>query len=220
MAALEQGMKVFQGIFKRIFRSTTKEFRKLYMLNRRYVDMEKYTTLLDYDAARLENDYLGDPKDIEPSADESMITDQQKMMKAQALMQRAMTVPGYAMPAVERRWLESAGIPDIQEVFPLDEEGNPLIKPPPNPEMEMEIADLERKTAESQSRAQVNEAQLELDSMRTQSQLQKDQADIVMKMAQAKQLDIEADLAPFLAQIKAIEAQTKRISSDKRETGK
>ena len=47
MAVLEQGMMVFNGIFKRIHRSLKQEFRKLYDLNSRYLDPVSYFEVLD-----------------------------------------------------------------------------------------------------------------------------------------------------------------------------
>ena len=41
MATIEQGMKVFTAVYKRVYRSL-KEFRKIYKLNRTYLNPEEY----------------------------------------------------------------------------------------------------------------------------------------------------------------------------------
>jgi len=48
LALIEQGLKVFTSIIKRLFRSLAREFRLLYELNRRYPDEEEYQRIIDW----------------------------------------------------------------------------------------------------------------------------------------------------------------------------
>jgi hypothetical protein len=219
MASLEQGMKVFQGIFKRVFRSSTREFRKLYLLNRQNVDIEKYTTLLDGDAALLAGDYQGDEKDIEPVADESLITDQQRMMKAQFLQTRAESTGGYDPVAVELRILESVGINDINEVYPT-KDGQTTVEPPPNMELELQMAEEKRRSLEASDRAKNNAGELEVKVGLAKLKVAETQVNMSLTAARAKKEGIEADLAPFLAQIEAFKAQSDAMLGQIAEIGK
>jgi hypothetical protein len=178
--------------------------------------MEKYTTLLDEDVAKLEGDYLGDVKDIEPASDEAAITDEQKVMKAQFLDGMAREKPGFDQTQVTLRLLRAMGINEVNEVFPTQpnqETGQlqPVIPPPPNPELELERADAERKAAESNSRAQIQQGELELKGSQVQADNTVKRADVMLKMAQVKKLDVDADLAPFLAELKALEVRNELI---------
>lgn len=56
MALIDQGMKVFTAIYKRIYESLGQEFRILYRLNRKYLDDQEYA------------DYIGEPLAVEPMA--------------------------------------------------------------------------------------------------------------------------------------------------------
>ncbi len=47
LALIEQGLQVFSAIYKRIYRSMTREFELLYELNARYLDDEVYNKFLD-----------------------------------------------------------------------------------------------------------------------------------------------------------------------------
>ena len=47
MAVLEQGLKVFNGIYKRMHRSLSKEYKKIYKLNSMYLDEDRYNMILD-----------------------------------------------------------------------------------------------------------------------------------------------------------------------------
>lgn len=48
LALIEQGLKVFTSIIKRLFRSLAREFHLLYGLNRRYPDEEEYQNIIDW----------------------------------------------------------------------------------------------------------------------------------------------------------------------------
>lgn len=53
LAQIEQGLKVFSAIYKRIFRSLGEEYKLLYDLNARYPNQEKYLKILDWQPAGL-----------------------------------------------------------------------------------------------------------------------------------------------------------------------
>lgn len=155
-AMLEQGLQVFNGIFKRIYRSFRKELRKMYVLNRLYLSPVEYFETIDGNWSVMQDDYNGDEKDVTPAADPNAFSNMQNMMKAQFLAQRAVSTPGYDVAKVEQRLLEAMDIPDPQEVFPLDDQGKPAIPPPPNPEFEIQAAEEQRRTLESQVRSENN----------------------------------------------------------------
>lgn len=47
MALIEQGLKVFTAIYKRIFRALKQEFRLIFEINKKHLDVEKYLRLVD-----------------------------------------------------------------------------------------------------------------------------------------------------------------------------
>ena len=49
LALIEQGLKVFTSIIKRLFRSLTQEGKLIYDLNRRYPNEEDYTEIIDWE---------------------------------------------------------------------------------------------------------------------------------------------------------------------------
>lgn len=85
MATIEQGMKVFTAVYKRVYRSLTKEFRKIYRLNKTYLNPEEYISVLDIQIKQ--SDYLGPEDDIIPGADPTAVSNQEKQARVQALMQ-------------------------------------------------------------------------------------------------------------------------------------
>ena len=93
MAVMEQGMKVFTAIYKRIHRALTKEYKKLFHLNSLYLEHEQYFNILDPKEAQGQNmqvgfnDYNEADLDVIPTADPTVITEAQKLAKAEALLQ-------------------------------------------------------------------------------------------------------------------------------------
>jgi len=181
-AMLEQGLQVFNGIFKRVYRSFRSECRKLYNLNGIYLDQEVYFSYQDSDSRILQVDYTADQKDLIPAADPNAFSNKEKLSKAQALLQMAQTIPGFDQTKVIQRNLEAMDIPDAAEVYPLvqGQDGSMQLKFPPQPDPAMEIqkADMERRVLEGQAKA-------ETDTLLARSQVNKDQAQIIKLMAEA-----------------------------------
>lgn len=89
MATIEQGMKVFTAIYKRIYRSLTKEFKRLYRLNQIYLKPEDEFHVIDSQELMQigQDDYKGDDTDVKPAADPTMVSEQLRLTKAQALLE-------------------------------------------------------------------------------------------------------------------------------------
>jgi len=59
-AVLEQGLKVFVGIYKRVYRSLSEEYKTLFYLNSKYLEKDTYENILDDELAVLDSDFLSD----------------------------------------------------------------------------------------------------------------------------------------------------------------
>lgn len=134
LARIEQGMKVFSAIYKRIFRSLKSEFGKLYRLNALNLPDQAYFRFHDAQQAVARQDYAQGDMDVIPVADPNVVTDMQRMAKAEFLMP-FMADPLFDPFEVRRRVLEAANIPEIDKL---------LVKTPPaNPEAEIRAVELE-----------------------------------------------------------------------------
>jgi chaperonin GroES len=207
-AMLEQGMQIFNGIFKRVYRSMRAEFRKLYNLNAVYLDNEQYFQYHDQDNQALRIDYTGDPKDLIPAADPNAFSNQEKVEKAMLIKQNAQVTPGYDPIEVERKWLEAMDIADAKQLFPLQmnqESGRMeyVFPPQPDPELEIKKADMERRTIEGKVRGEADIARAEADLMVAE-------ADVTLKMAQAAETLDKPELERLKEMLK--EMQDKRKS--------
>lgn len=85
LAVIEQGLKVFSAIYKRIYRSLGYEFRKLYRLNRLYMPGQQGFGRADGWEQIKQSDYeFG--SGVEPISDPQMVTDMQRLGRAQFLL--------------------------------------------------------------------------------------------------------------------------------------
>lgn len=134
LAMIEQGMKVYSAIFKRIYRSLREELKILYRLNGEYLPEEVYVNILDEPLAVARSDYEAEGVDIAPAADPTMATDVQKAAKSQILLQYA-EWPEANRAAIMRKTLIDAGFTDAEDYINPPQEG-------PTPEQLQELAKL------------------------------------------------------------------------------
>lgn len=147
LALIEQGMKVFNGIFKRLYRSLKEEFIKLARLNRLYLPEESYYAVLDDERAIKQSDYSDTSFDIVPVADPNNLSDLGRAMKMKALME--LVGQGFKDDVIRRRYLESLNIEDVDELIPEAATGPPPIPP----EVQAQIDKLNAETKKTDSEA-------------------------------------------------------------------
>jgi chaperonin GroES len=119
MALIDQGMKVFTAIYKRVFVALSEEFRIQYELNRRYLTDEDYSKYLGQPAS-VAADFADDGCIVNPVADPGEVTETQRITKAQflasLLLQPAFQGLLEPMPIL-MRVLAAAEIDNIPEVL-------------------------------------------------------------------------------------------------------
>lgn len=126
LALIEQGMQVFSAIYKRIYRSLKSEYKKLYKLNGKYLDPETYFRVLDEAEAVGPEDYAEGDFDIIPVADPNVVTNMQKLARAEYLAQ-FMDDPYLDGNEVRRRMFEAANIDDMDMLFAKEQAPDPAV---------------------------------------------------------------------------------------------
>ncbi len=122
LALIEQGLKVFSGIYKRIYRSLKSEIDKIRKLNYLYLGDEEYINVLNIEA-KAEEDFYPDDYDVIPLVDETEITELQKLARSKELME----LRGQGLNDIEiiRRHLEALNIPNPELIIPEKQEPDP-----------------------------------------------------------------------------------------------
>jgi len=114
-ATIEQGMKVFTSIYKRVYRSLEKEFKKIFRLNSLYGEnIERAAHILD--APLDPTDYDLKSYDVCPTADPTAASATQKIMKAQGLLE-LMPLGTLNVMEVTKRMLEAQEQANIESLM-------------------------------------------------------------------------------------------------------
>lgn len=153
---VQEGMKIYSAIFKRIWRAMKEEFKKGYVLNGLYMPTRK-----NFGEGQfvLREDYLGNPDEVVPAADPNITSDQMALQQAMTLKQMAASTPGYDPEAVERRVLKALKIDAIDQIYPgISKTGAPE-------DIKLQIAKL---------KLQGQEAQLQMEDQHFMLQMQED----------------------------------------------
>jgi len=140
LALIEQGMRVFTGIYKRIHRAMKHELKLLYNINSKYLEDEVYFEVMDDLKAIAREDFAKDVA-VVPVSDPQMVSDAAERQKAEILMSQ-LGNPFINGLAVTRKFLESLGITEVERY---------LTVPQPDPEIMEMIQRLEndRKRADA-----------------------------------------------------------------------
>jgi len=169
----EQGMKIFNGIFKRTHRSLKQEFRKLYRLNQIFITEDtSFVSDAKSTGMILATDYEGPVTDVMPTADPSITSDAQRLNQASAIAQRVAATPGlYNRYEAEYTFLKAMKVTNIEKILP-DPKGPNAVPPPVNPKVQIEQLKQQAKQASDQltmkmallklmSEAELNQAQIQ-----------------------------------------------------------
>ena len=207
--SVEQGMKIFSGIFKRTYRSLRDEFRKLYRLNQLYITKNvEFTDSKDNNGMVLTTDYIGDSSSIRPSADPHVISDSQRLMQAEAIANRAAMNPMYDKYEVEKIYLKALKIPNVDQVLP-DPKGPNAQQAPLNPitvKVEVEKLKMEGKKLDAQVAMKKVMGEIMAEMELNQAKIQQLRAQAALFLSQADGVDKGHEIALLEAQIGAVKA--------------
>lgn len=187
LALIEQGMKVFNAIQKRLYRAFRSEFKKHYRLNRIFLSDKEYQNVLDR-VAHVSEDFALDDSDIVPLADPSMSSDAQRLARAQALLQ----LPGVNEQQKVQQYLRALQFKEeeIQQLLQVQQQ-------PDAAQQELQIkAQAEQLRAQNEmKRLQVLVKQLEVQSRDVDTRAKESDARIAKMMQDAENNRRKVDLA-------------------------
>jgi len=208
---VEQGMKVFNGIYKRTWRAMKEEFQKLYRLNQLYLPSEpvefEYNSELSF---VLPDDYAMDMKLVKPAADPNVVSDSQRQMQAQAVLQLATSTGGFNMYEVQKRYLDALKVSAIDQILP-DPKGPNAIKPGPSEKMQIEKMKNDERQMNHQLRFKLGIAKLMQEAELQQAKITELQAKAVLEFEQADGVKSGHAIAMLEAQIGAKRAHVDGI---------
>lgn len=171
MASIEQSMKLFTAIYKRIYRSQTKEFKKVFRLNGLYPEnLEKAQHILDQPLTI--EDYDSKSYDVCPTADPTAVSSTQKLLKAEGLMQ-VLQLGTLNVQEVTKRILEAQEQPNIEALI-----ANPT-PPPPDPKVQ---------AAQAKSQMDKEKHQMDMGAKKMELQFKQQEAMMDQKFMQMEKM--------------------------------
>lgn len=192
---VEMGQKIYTAIFKRKWRASKEEFRKLFKLNGRYLPPG-----IPQVGGAMREDYQIGADSVCPVADPNVTSETARLQLAVALKQAAQTTPGYDKDAVERRYLAALRVEAPGAVF----KGTEGQAPPEDPKVTLE-------KLKGQNAVQLAQLQLQAQQQQFAAELMEEQrlnnAKITELMAKAQSESASAQTEQQYAQVAAINAQ-------------
>ena len=128
LALIEQGLQVFNAVYKRTYRALKEEFTLIYRNLGRYgveQSAADYAEVMDDPAANFEQDFSAKDFDIRPVSDPTSVTRMQKTARAQALM-ATIGVPGANAPAILKRVYEALDAENPDELIMQPQGPDPM----------------------------------------------------------------------------------------------
>lgn len=152
LALIEQGLQVFNALWKRTYRALREEFQQVYLDIAAWGDertQRDYVTILDDPEADFQSDFNAEDMDIRPVSDPESVTRMQKMARANFLLS---LLPAGADPVeVLRRALEAADIEDADRLLPQQPQG-------PDPTQVAMLEKTQSETTKNLAKAKLDEA--------------------------------------------------------------
>lgn len=202
-AMVEQGTKIYSAIFKRIWRAMKNEFKKLYVLNSIYLPVNG-TTFGAGGTKIAREDYAGGDAAVIPVADPTITSDGARFAQANTVREAARTASGYNPDAVERMFLQSLQVDNLDVIFPGTDK-----MPPPAPDVKIQVM---------QMKLEVDSAKLEFEKMKFVNVMQQTQqlnmAKIQELQAKAFKLMEEGKAEPEKNRINAMNASIQAITAE------
>lgn len=198
MASVEQGMKVFTAVYKRIFRALSEEFNKLFDLNATYTDPHHVIEVLDIEIGP--DDFDRSVCDIVPGADPTAMSQSEKLMKAQGLVE-LLQIAGPLLDPIKvvSRVLDAQEQPDWQELFSQEvQQTGQVPPPPPDPKIMAIQAKLQADQNKSAMDLQAKQQEMELKGRDSMLQMQMKAAEHAQKMQhqqETAQIKAASDIA-------------------------
>lgn len=120
LALIDEQMQGTGAIVKRIYRSMSSEFRKLYVLNSKFVDPRQYKEILDDPTADFAQDFNIKGMDIVPEANPEISTKTQRVIMSQAELSQVqpLMLMGKDPTPIIKNFFEVIGSNITDELFP------------------------------------------------------------------------------------------------------
>ena len=199
LTSVEEGLKLFTSIYKRVYLSLKKELKLLFVINQQNLSDEEYFQVLDSDGtfknAQVSKSDYDDDIDIIPVADPNAGSDALRLMKAQQLME---LIPLKAVdPAMAgQRVLEAMDVPNAKELQPKPEPDPKVMAMQAKMQADQQKAEMDLKVEQQKMMFSFIEEKMKLQFKAQELQMEQQAKQMEMKFSQIeKMLDMKVSIA-------------------------
>lgn len=204
LAMVEEGLRSFKAIFKRVHRGLKREFQRLYYLNSKYVTQDEYMAVLGDPDADVQKDFNSTDFSISPISDPDMVNNIERLMRANILA-GFKDDPLCDGIEIRKRIFAASNIEDVDKIVKIP------IKPP-DELVEAQKMQLDAMTKESMAKIdkmnrdnEREDIELVLNIEKTMSEIQVNVSTAVKNLGMANQADQQIRIDQFLANLSAFE---------------
>lgn len=202
LALIQQQEQSAGAIILRLYRAQTEEYKKLYALNFKYLDEERYRAVLDDPEASIDDFNIND-LDIVPSANPEASSKIQKLQLAEAQMSQleAVQLAGGNIKPIVENFYASIGSQQTKEIFPepteeeiAAQQQQELIAAQQQQEQidfnneaiitQLELAERDVEVREAKTELDIAKAQADIE--KTQSETEKNEASTIKILEEAE----------------------------------
>ncbi len=176
LAVIQQGLKIFNAIFKRVHRSLRADYEKLFRLNRLYLP-DEMGFRMGAEYFQISRDDYEEGGGCEPVSDPDMVTDVQQMAQANFLLQFA-SDPFFDGREIRLRAMQAAAVQQVDKLI--------AAQSPPNAELLAKLAELDLQKAE----VAVKQGKLQMEGDMLQIRAQREEADLAIRRGKDKAIEI------------------------------
>jgi chaperonin GroES len=210
LALVQEQQQSAGAIILRIYRAMSSEFKKLFVINSKFLDPEEYQEVLDDPQANFENDFNVKTMNIMPIANPEISSKIQRIQQAQAELSQVQLVSaaGGDIRVIVRNFYEAIGAQNIDEIFPdagPQEQFQKLLSE--NPDLaELFSGHIERMELVAAAEADRIEREQEREDLKVAMGADKTQSDIDINRRKLEQ-SIDKDDADFAFRLTELEQE-------------
>ena len=209
MQAAEQGMKVMNGVYKRIYRGLRKEFIQLYSLNHEYLSDEYYSDVIEEDAS-VDKDFTLEGINVLPVADSSMGSQMEEMMRMRTVIDMLPMLPEINRIQVGRRLLTAMRVENLDQILPEQDPNQP------SPQQQEYAAQLEQQAKDLQladREMRVKEGELRIKGAKLDFELAKLLGEVKLLSAKAASEEESVEIDRFMAQVSRLREEANMVQA-------
>lgn len=212
LALVQEQQQSAGAIILRIYRAMTSEFKKLFILNSKFLDPQEYQEILDDSEANFETDFDLRRMNITPVANPEISSKIQRIQQAEvelSQVDRVAQVGGDARVIV-KNFYESVGAQNVDEIFPEEDPQQRLQRLiAENPELaELISGEVERNDLIAQAQTDALDREENRKDAETESKLNKEESEIdknksatILNLEKAETEEVNNSISDYTAEL-------------------